>query len=273
MASLIDHWQASPEWAQMSPRTQGDWSRYCRILTDLWGDLAAADILPRHVLKLRDTYARHPATANNLIRCLSSLLSWSVPRGWRVDNPCREIKPLKGGDSYERWPVDVIAQCARELRPDLWQAAALALYTGQRQGDVLSMRWDAITPSGLIVKQSKTGKVLVLPIHRDLAALLATLERRAVTILTSTEGRPWTVSGFKSAWRKHKPQVLIDQGLVFHGLRKSAVSMLLEAGATTAEVAAITGQSLQMVELYAKGVAQAHLARKAIRKWEGGNAS
>jgi hypothetical protein len=38
--------------------------------------------------------------------------------------------------------------------------------------------------------------------------------------------------------------VLKDRKLVFHGLRKSAVVFLLEAGATTAEVQAITGQSM-----------------------------
>jgi hypothetical protein len=38
-----------------------------------------------------------------------------------------------------------------------------------------------------------------------------------------------------------------DAGFVFHGLRKSAVVMLLSAGATEAEVMAITGQSREMV--------------------------
>ena len=56
--------------------------------------------------------------------------------------------------------------------------------------------------------------------------------------------------------------------LVFHGLRKSAVVMLLEAGCTTAEVASITGQSYEMVEHYAKQVRQRKLAAAAIAKWE-----
>ncbi len=56
--------------------------------------------------------------------------------------------------------------------------------------------------------------------------------------------------------------------LVFHGLRKSAVVMLLEVGCTTAEVQAITGQSMQMVEHYAKQVNQKKLAAAAILKWE-----
>ena len=57
-------------------------------------------------------------------------------------------------------------------------------------------------------------------------------------------------------------------GLVFHGLRKSAVVTLLEAGCTDAEVAAITGQSRQMVEHYSRQVNQRKLAASAILKWE-----
>lgn len=59
------------------------------------------------------------------------------------------------------------------------------------------------------------------------------------------------------------------QRLVFHGLRKSAVVMLLEAGCTDAEVSAITGQSRDMVEHYARAVNQRKLAAAAILKWEG----
>lgn len=63
-----------------------------------------------------------------------------------------------------------------------------------------------------------------------------------------------------------------ERRLVFHGLRKSAVVMLLlEAGCTDAEVAAITGQSRQMVEHYSIMVNQRKLARAAILKWQDAN--
>ena len=75
-------------------------------------------------------------------------MSWSVPRGWRSTNPCREIKLLNRGDGYEPWPWDVIEVASAELRPDLWWAVALALYTGQRLGDVLNMKWSAINAGG-----------------------------------------------------------------------------------------------------------------------------
>ena len=57
-------------------------------------------------------------------------------------------------------------------------------------------------------------------------------------------------------------------GLVFHGPRKSAVVFLIEASCSPAEVAPITGQTMQMVEHYAKQVNQKKLARAAILKWE-----
>jgi integrase len=59
-------------------------------------------------------------------------------------------------------------------------------------------------------------------------------------------------------------------GVVFHGLRKSAVVFLLEAGCTDAEVSAITGQSRQMVEHYGRKVSQEKLAAAAVLKWEAG---
>jgi len=61
---------------------------------------------------------------------------------------------------------------------------------------------------------------------------------------------------------------LKEQGLVFHGFRKSAVVFLLEAGCTDAQVSAITGQTREMVEHYSLMVNQKRLAKEAILKWE-----
>lgn len=64
-----------------------------------------------------------------------------------------------------------------------------------------------------------------------------------------------------------------ERNLVFHGLRKSAVAMLLEAGCTDAEVAAIIGQSRGMIAHYSIQVNQRKLALAAILKWEAANGS
>jgi integrase len=117
--------------------------------------------------------------------------------------------------------------------------------------------------------------------HRDLIAALDRMRealaaeqtpRLSKHLLVNSRGTGWTADGFKASWqtemqrREFRP--FKRRRLVFHGLRKSAVNRLLEAGCTTAQVSSITGHSIQMVEHYARQVDQPKLARAAIRMLE-----
>jgi integrase len=136
------------------------------------------------------------------------------------------------------------------------------------------MTWNRIKDGGMELRQGKTGKALWLPLHRDLRPILECIPKVSTRILTTSRGVPWA-SGFKAAWRAemNRPAFAAfrERKLVFHGLRKSAVVMLLESGCTDAEVAAITGQSRDMVAHYSLMVNQRKLAAAAILKWEAAN--
>jgi len=270
-AHATEAYRASPEFTELAPTTRSDYERYLNIILAAWGGLEIAGLTPAHVLKLRDKHQKTPAAANALIRTLSALISWSIPRGYRTDNPCTHVRKLKIGGGWEAWPWEMIDLVRSHGPTWMWQAAALALYTGQRQGDVLALTWSAFKDGLIEVRQEKTGKHLFVPAHQDLLTIIGEIERSSVRILTSTRGTPWTKCGFKASWQKALKGPLApirEAGLVFHGLRKSSVVMLLEAGATEAEVAAITGQSMQMVAHYAKQVNQKTLAASAIQKLE-----
>jgi hypothetical protein len=64
------------------------------------------------------------------------------------------------------------------------------------------MRLDAIRDGVMSVRQGKTGKYVWVPVHRDLKAVLGDIPRLATTVLTSTDGTPWTTDGFKSSWTR-----------------------------------------------------------------------
>jgi integrase len=289
--ALIAEYQESPEWKVLALATRKEWKRHLRLIEASWGDLQAAGVEPKHVVKLRDSRASTPADANNLLRALSALFTWCALRGWRADNPCRLVPKLKIGDGWAPWPWDAIVHFQQTARNDLWEAAALALYTGQRLSDVLVMGWSDIEGRLISVVQSKTGKRLWIPIHRELKQVLTAIEARkrresdnvvalqqlSGPILTNSRGRAWTRDGFKAAWQEELNRSEMasfrERRLVFHGLRKSAVVFLLEAGCSDAETAAITGQSRDMVEHYAKQVNQKRLAAAAILKWEAADAA
>jgi hypothetical protein len=105
---LIEAWKASPEWQQLGEGTRVNWELHLRRIEEAWGDLDVRGIRPKSVLDLRDAFADRPGAANNMLRCLSSMLSWSVPHEWREDNPCQHIEKLKGGDGYEAWSWEMI---------------------------------------------------------------------------------------------------------------------------------------------------------------------
>lgn len=82
---------------------------------------------------------------------------------------------------------------------------------------------------------------------------------------------PWTGDGFRSSWRKARTNAGVV-GVTFHDLRGTAVTRLAIAGCTEAEIATITGLSLQGV----RTILDQHylnrdpeLAKNAILKLEG----
>jgi integrase len=272
VATLIAAYKASTEWEALSKRTSGERVRHLKRIEGLWGDLKVAGIEPWHVLEFRDMHKETPAEANNLVISLSAAIGWSVPRGWRSDNPCLYVKKLKIGEGWRPWSWDDIEYFRKHAWKRMWEAAGLSLYTGQRQSDVLSMQWTHLEGGLIRVKQGKTNKRLAIAMHRDLKALLERLPRAGKSVLTNSRGAPWTQDGFKASWQNQMAEKVLaplrEKGLVFHGLRKSAVVFLLEAGCTDAEVAAITGQSREMIAHYAREVNQRHLAAAAVLKWE-----
>jgi integrase len=64
--------------------------------------------------------------------------------------------------------------------------------------------------------------------------------RRCPIILTSSEGKPWTESGFQSAWGKATIRAGV-RGLTVHDFRGTAVVTLARAGCNEVEIYSITG--------------------------------
>lgn len=276
LVELSSAWLASPAVSQLADASQRQYRRHARLWPDLLAPLKVVgvrDITRPVVTTLRDALADTPSEANAHLRSLSSFLSWCVDKGHVSENVAKGAKKLRTSGTWEPWSDEALAIAEQALPPHLWWPCALALYTGQREGDVLSMAWSHIRDGRIRVKGEKDGGVRWIPIHRDLAPVLDALPRSATTLLTNTRGQPWTKDGFRASLAKAKPPLLREERCVFHGLRKNAVNALLEVGCTVAETAAITGQTLQMVELYAARVNQVRLADAAMLKWEAGRCS
>ena len=150
----------------------------------------------------------------------------------------------------------------------------LALWTGQRQGDLLRLPWSAYAGDELRFRQSKTGARVVIPVAAPLKAALDATPKRGPIIVTSTIGRPWTPGGdsarsLASRARRRALPALLQRSARHCGHPAALV------GCTEAQIASITGHSLREVG----SILDAHylhrdveLARTAITKLEMGYA-
>ena len=163
----------------------------------------------------------------------------------------------RGGRLYEAdraekiWTADHIKAFCAVASIELQAALLLALWTGQRQGDLLRLSWANYDGIHLRLRQSKGKKRVTIPVGLPLKAALDSTKgagRLATTILTNTRGRPWTEDGFRASWRKTFERSGLAADLHFHDLRGTAVTRLALAGCTVPQIAAITGHSLRDVE-------------------------
>lgn len=270
--SLIYQYRSSPEYGGLSAASRRDYDRYLDQIKSKWGGLQVSGLRPSHVLKLRDAMAATPGAADHMVSVLRTVIEWGIPRDFADTNPATSIKKLaRGGDGYQPWPQWALDLVTEHGPPAMVKAVALGFYTGQRRGDVVAMRAEHIENGGINVTQSKTGKRLFVPLHRELQSALAGVTSGPL-VTTGTGEAYKNGASFTAAWgRWLKPLPLYrirKAGLTFHGLRKNAVNALLEAGCKHKQVSSITGHSLVMVEHYSRNADQRKMALQAMRQWE-----
>ncbi len=183
-------------------------------------------------------------------------------------NPAAKMKLFKVGE-WRAWSDEECA--AFEAR---WssgtverRAYALALYTGQRKGDLVLMTRAHRKDGFIRVVQGKTGEELWVPEHRALSAELVAGEH--MSLLTTSQGKAFDAVYFGAWFADAIGKSGLPDDCVLHGLRKTAARKLAEAGATEEQIKAVTGHTTShMVSHYTKGANQRKLATAAIHKLE-----
>lgn len=125
------------------------------------------------------------------------------------------------------------------------------LGAGQRIGDTLRLRWNALRDGGIELRQGKTGKLLWVPLTRQLAAALEATPKRGLTIVSHDNGSPVPYNTAQKWMRAARVSIGAERWDQ-HALRYSAVDELSEAGCSDEQIMAVTGHSaVEMVRLYA----------------------
>lgn len=278
LLSLLQAYQASPDFRDLAERTRADYIGRIELIEASFATFplaAMTDPAARgKFLDWRDTLAlRSRRQADYAWSVLARVLSWGLDRGKIGANPCQRGGRLYRGSRAEHvWTADDEAAFLKSAPSHLHLPFLLALWTGQRQGDLLRLPWSAYDGAKIRLRQSKTGARVVIPVGAPLKAALDAAKKRGPLVLVNSEGRPWTEDGFRSSWRKACAAAGVV-GVTFNDLRGTAVTRLALVGCTEAEIATVTGHALRDV----RSILDSHylhrdptLAESAIRKLEAG---
>lgn len=251
LSDLVTRYKNSTDFRQTSASTQRDYSRHLDDIRDRFGYLTLEEIqrpLTRGAFKdWRDEMADKPRTADFAWTVLARVLSFAKDRGYVTLNVAERGGRIYQSDRSDRiWTDAQIRALEQVSSASVFLALQMALWTGQRKGDLLKMRWSQYDGKNFKLRQSKTKARVIVPVHPSLQLRLKP-SAPSETILVNSLGRPWTSDGFNSSWSKAKIKASITD-LTFHDLRGTAVTRMALAGCTVAEIASISGHSLRDVE-------------------------
>ncbi|WP_177185178.1 site-specific integrase [Sphingobium sp. YR768] len=265
VTAMIGLYRLSQKYTKLAAGSKRIYDIYLGELETMLGMAPADEVTRADIVLLVDKRAKHPAAANMILKISRALFKWARSRGHITADPCSDIELNELGE-HQPWPDELLTEALASDDDRIRLAVHLLYYTAQRIGDVVRMKFADIKDGTLFVRQQKTGKELDIPVHALLAAEIGKAGRQIGPIIITARGSAITVSTLRhyvQAWAKER-----GHDVVPHGLRKNAVNALLEAGCTVAQTAAISGQTLQVVEHYAKLRDQRKLAIRAMSKWE-----
>lgn len=252
-----------------------------------------ADITREEIESFRDSLATKlaPKTVNHNVKVLKMLFRDARDRTLIVDDPTEFVKTVKTEKVLNRRPftIDEVRKILTHC-DDEWRSMVLfGLYTGQRLGDIAKLRWNSVdlTKGVLALNTSKTGKRLNLPLHPDLHAHLKSLpapidsslpihpqaaetvaSQKRTSHLSNVFGRILTNAGF----RNKRPHRALGEGrdgkramneLTFHSLRRTATTLLHEAGVSQAVAMALIGHDSEDIHAIYVNVGEAAMREAA----------
>lgn len=198
------------------------------------------------------------ATINREISLLKTMFNWAEKYGKIDRNPIAKVEkfPEREDEKRKKWKIlendeDAIRLIDSAI-PHLKPILIIALNTGMRKGEILSLKWKNIDfKEGLIfIEDSKAGKSRKVPMNYNVFEALKEYPRNSEFVFYNSE----TNSHIKDVKRSFKTACnkASIKDMRFHDLRHTAASkMVNQAGVDLVTASKILGHSsIQMTVRY-----------------------
>jgi integrase len=265
--AAVTSYFSSSAFESLAPNTRRNRRAILQRFRSQHGDKRLALLQRGHIDRMVAAKAGTPGTPRIFVSALRAVMRHCILVGLLTDDPTQGIKvPRAKSAGYRTWTEDEIAkfESVHSVGSRARLALALLLYTAQRRSDIVRLGRQHIRDGAIHLQQQKTGVVLAIPVHPQLAAVIAETKGEHLTFLTTPAGKPYSAESFANWFREMCKEAGL-RGLSAHGLRKAACRRLAEGGCSANVIAAISGHaSLREVQRYTAAADQARMAKAAI---------
>lgn len=277
--AAVSDYLKSNRFRKLAVITQSTYRNILKRFSQEHGKKQIGSLQSAHIDALISNLWATPGTCRNFVKALRSLMKYCIREKLRTDDPTREVElPSIIGDGFYTWTDNDIAifRAVHPIGSKKRLAMELARYLTLRRSDLVRIGPDDVKGGILTVRPQKTenttGVTLSIPIHPDLAAVLAATPcEPGSTFLATESGKQRSVNAFGNWFReacKEARKVGLHARASAHGLRKAGCCALAECGCTANQIMAITGiKSLRVVQIYIDKADQKRLAQAGMDKW------
>ena len=197
-------------------------------------------------------------TINKYKKLVSVVFNYGIRELGLLDNPTRYIRSLPEKKGRTRYLSDneregLFKACRDSKWDKLYLLVLIAITTGARRGELLSLHWNDIDidKQTAYVLTSKNGEPKVLPLTDSVIKELQRFSQNDSSLIFASEIKPDRPYIFFKQWKRVRDEAeLID--FRFHDLRHTTASYLAQNGATLLEIADVLGhKQIEVTKRYA----------------------
>lgn len=254
-----------------------------KALQRRWPDRSASSIQKSDILLLRDelkSLGRSGDTINHYLNAVSVIYKTAASELFEgLTNPTVGVKRMPQGKGRvmrlgEKARALLLTRCQESSHRLLYPAVFLALETGMRRGELLSIDWRDVDLEHrrILVRETKNGEHRSVPLTLPALELLKLTDPdhrkdKVIPIAAESMRKQFERLVKKAAkeWAGKEPNPF--ESLRFHDLRHEALSQLSDRGLNVIELSQISGhKTLRMLQRYTHP-----LHSSLLRKLDGEN--
>lgn len=170
-----------------------------------------------------------PASVNRELAILKHMFGKAIEWGKMKENPAKKVKLLKGVTKRVRYLLPhelqiLLSKCGDSLEP----IVTLAVHTGMRKGEILSLRWDQVNlEQGIItLRDTKSNETQYVRMDETVRTMLSQMERTEPCIFGGKKNRNAFRVEVDRAFTKAMEGAEIED-FRFHDLRHTFASNLV----------------------------------------------